>query len=63
MFHGWLTEKEITPAPGGGLHKAVTTALNGLEMWSWLCAVPEKLPPWPASRLDEMQAQAEQPQN
>lgn len=31
-----------------------TAKMNGLEPWTWLRDVLEKLPSWPASRLDEL---------
>ncbi|PAZ28415.1 hypothetical protein APU34_23590, partial [Escherichia coli] len=41
---------------GGELLTLLHTArLNGPELYSWLRDVPEKLPSWPASRLDELQ--------
>ncbi len=39
-----------------------TARLNGLEPWSWLRDVLEKLPSWPASRLDELLPYAGKPQ-
>ena len=68
-FHAWLSAGEKTSAPGGALHGSITYALkrmaelltllhtarlNGLEPVAWLRDVLEKLPSWPASRLDEL---------